>query len=191
MSSANQASVSWTPFPGATSYAVYQGVNGGPLSMWTTTPATTVTVPISGANPAFQVHAVGPNGFDLSVSSIATVSGGYNPYGPYPPPYPPGGVGLCNPARSTVIPAAPFAPASIGTQVTVSCLDVNGNPIPNQQISMTPGRQGDSATPVYVNPMTGPNGQVVFQVRGFAPGLATFNTTAGGQNLPAVSITFQ
>ena len=63
--------------------------------------------------------------------------------------------------------------------------------MPNQQITMTPGRQGDSATPVYVNPMTGPNGQVVFQVRGFAPGVATFNTTAGGQTLPAVSITFQ
>ncbi len=183
LTSPTNATVSWAVYPGATSYAVYVGQNGAPLTMFTTTPATTVSVPVTGANTQFQVHALGPNGFDIAVSNITGVvpNGAYNPYTPYNP-FAPGGVG---------VPAATVAPATIGTQVTVTVLDVNGNPVPNVQVAMTPGRAGDSATPVYVNPMTGPNGQVIFQVRGGAPGVATFNTTANGIQLAAVTITFQ
>jgi hypothetical protein len=190
LSGPNSATVSWTPYAGAASYGVYIGNNGAPLTMFTTTPNTTISVPVSGANTQFQIHALGPNGFDMGVLSNVTgvIPGGYSPFNPYQPV---GGVGVPNAARSTVVPAASFTPAAVGTQVTVTVLDVNGTPVPNAQVAMTPARTGDSATPIYVNPMTGPNGQVIFQVRGGGPGVATFNTTVNGIQLTPVTVTFQ
>jgi hypothetical protein len=72
-SSGTTATLTWTPLPGATSYTVWQGINGQPLAqVQNVGGATTASVPLSipGAQYVFQVHALGPNNNEIGVSNI-------------------------------------------------------------------------------------------------------------------------
>jgi hypothetical protein len=69
--SPTQVTLSWTTVPGATSYTVWQGVNGAPLAMTTSAgTATTTSVTRGTGSYVFQVHAIGPSGTDISVSNV-------------------------------------------------------------------------------------------------------------------------
>jgi hypothetical protein len=207
--------LNWTVLPGATNYQILQGLNGAPLTMYTTTTSTSMQIPVSGQNTQYQVNALGPTGQVIAQSNVTgVVPNGpfgpgqyppqppYGPYGPYPPQPPyvqptaycqigTGPPGVVSPGCSTIAPAATVVPATQGTTVVVTLLDANRNPVPNVPVTMTPARAGDSAVPTYTNPMSNNQGVVYFTVRGAAPGQATFNTTAGGVNLPPFFITFQ
>lgn len=117
---ANQASLQWTTVPGASSYSIYTGVNGGTLTFSSTNTSTTATVPVNGPNTVFQIHAIGPNGFEVGVSTISQpVNGaGYGyagaPYGGYPYP-PPGGYPPYSGGYSTPPGGYPPAPSYQGT----------------------------------------------------------------------------
>jgi hypothetical protein len=180
----NAATISWTPVPSASSYNIFQGLNGAPLTQWSTSATTTTTVPLMpGSTYAFQIHAMGPNGFEIGVSNITPpiTSTGTGI----------GGAGTVNAANSTVTPAAFFTPAQIGTTVTVTLRDINRNPVPGVFVQMTPQRPGDTAYPQYTSPTSDPNGNVIFMVKGVGPGQALFNTTAGGFALAPATINFQ
>jgi hypothetical protein len=69
--SPTQVTLSWTAVPGATSYTVWQGVNGAPLTQTVSAgTSTTTSVTRSTGSYVFQVHAIGPNGTDISVSNV-------------------------------------------------------------------------------------------------------------------------
>jgi hypothetical protein len=69
--SPTQVSLAWTAVPGATSYTVWQGINGAPLAMTTSAGTSTTTSVTRGTGAyVFQVHAIGPSGTDISVSNV-------------------------------------------------------------------------------------------------------------------------
>lgn len=184
-SSGTTATLTWTALPGATSYTVWQGINGQPLAqVQNVGGATTASVPLSipGAQYVFQVHALGPNNAEIGVSNITPplVAGTVGAPGV-------GGPGQPSPARSTVIPAAPTAPSTTGTTITVTVLDINGQPVVGRNVVVTGQGNGAIATPP--NLPTDPGGRAVFQVRA-GPGPATFIATVDGIPLPPVTITF-
>ena len=179
------ATLTWQPIPGATMYNVLQGINGAfptaPVQSGLTGTTATVTVP-PGANYAFQIQAMGPNGIEVGRSIQTTVSG-TGTFG-----LPGVGTGIADPTRSTASPGPP-APFGIGVTVTVYARDINGAPVAGRTVTLQPQRMGDS-----VNPPTGitdPSGAAIFTVRGTSAGFATFIPAVDGRQMPPVSVTFQ
>ncbi len=183
MAGPNVATLSWNPVPGAVSYTIYQGVNGGPLTFVQQTTSTTVTVPVTPPNSyVFQVHALGSSGFEIGVSNLSPplFAGISAPFA---------GFGAVSATTSTVSSPTTTTSWIYPTQVTVVVRNAAGQPLPGVPVVMMASRPGDMVTPSSV-PTDG-NGMAVFTLKGGAPGTATFTPVAGGVPLTPVTITFQ
>jgi hypothetical protein len=198
------ASITWSPVPGAVSYAVYQGVNGTPPTLVTTTPTTTISLPISGGSTVFQVHAIGVNGIEVGISNFSqpvqgtlwgAQFGGY-PYNSYSNPGYPGGApypGLPNqpsPATSTAFVSPNPAPVTTTAQLVVNVLDINRVPIQGRNVVVTSSRGPSDVITPSSSPVTDVNGRVYFNVRGGSAGPATLTVIVDGIPLQPATISF-
>ena len=196
------ATITWNPVPMAISYAVYQGVNGTPPTLVTTTPSTTINLPLIGGSSVFQVHALGVNGVEVGVSNYsqpvqasawgAQFPGGY-PYNNYP--YPGGAPysGLPSqpsPATSTALVTPNPAPITTTAQLVVNVLDLNRAPVQGRNVVVTSSRGPSDVITPSSSPVTDVNGRVYFNVRGGSPGPASLIVTVDNIPLQPVVINF-
>ncbi len=182
----NTAFLSWTAYPGATSYNLLQGINGAPPTLLKNLPgATTDTeVLLPGNSYVWQVQAI-VNGAPVATSpptqpitATATSFTGVQS-------------GIVSPTLSRIVAGQQCASMAAGTTVTVQVRDTNNVPMINQPVWVQALSPNAIVTPNQLN--TDASGNTpAFSVRAQYPGPVQIGASVNGVPIqPPVTIYFQ
>lgn len=183
----NQALLSWTPYPGAQSYNLLQGVNGAPPTLLKNIPAggtSDIEYLQPGNTYVWQLQAI--VGGVPAVTSPPT-----QPISATPMTYTGVTSGIPSPTLSRIVAAQLCASVAGGTTVTVQVRDTNNLPMINQPVWVQAMGPGAIVTPNQLT--TDYSGNTPpFSVRAQYPGPVQITASVNGVPIqPPVTIYFQ